>query len=370
MSIRRKMFAAMAVMVVLICSTFIQLSVEFLADRFDRYVAAVGIEQWTAADVAGLKSHLLRAMAFGSTGGAIFTGLIGLLIGYILIRTFTKPLQRLIPAIQKVADNDFSFQLNASTNDEFGQLTEAFNVMTRRLGQAEQARTRLVADVAHELRTPLAIMQSRLEVIQEAGQAVRPEVLLPLQDELARLTGLVDDLHQLTLAEAGQLPLRRQETELSELVQKVADILHPAALERQVKVSLSFEATRSVASVDPRRIVQVFYNLLSNAIRHSSPGGTVTIRMTDSEQQKGSRRRAETPCVSITIADTGGGIPADELPFVFNRFYRVGEARSRHAGGTGLGLAIAKEFVEAHGGRITVQSDVGKGTEFVVFLPV
>lgn len=364
MSVRGKMFVAMAVMIILICSTFIQISLEFLADRFDRYIVESGIDSWNIEEVLRLKSYLLKWMAIGSTGGALFSGLVAFLIGYLLVRIFTKPLQRLIPAVEKVANSDFQFQLPVTTKDEFGTLTNAFNQMTQRLLHAEEVRKRLVADVAHELRTPLAIIQSRLEYIQEGGQQISPETLLPIQDEVMRLSKLVDDLHQLTLAEAGQLPLAKQRINITELLEKMIEILKPEADARQLDVTLEFYTKPAVADLDPNRIKQVFYNLLSNAIQYTTPGGSVTIRITDNRHENG------TSFAAISIADTGVGIPEEQLPFVFNRFHRVEEARSRHAGGMGLGLSIAKEFVEAHQGYIAVRSEVGKGTKFTVFLPL
>ncbi|MEX1031475.1 MAG: histidine kinase dimerization/phospho-acceptor domain-containing protein [Paenibacillaceae bacterium] len=285
------MFVAMAVMVILISSVFIQVSLEFLAGRFEYYSAdklgkwfstyyenngnswkgierasipdgvetvdsnhggivlvspnggflfhkglvepetimkskhkkklkaggsLIGIlyvDRWESTEALQLKKYVLYWMVVGSTGGAIFAGVVAFLIGYWLVRKFTSPLQRLIPAVEKVANNDFHFQIPITTKDEFGKLTKAFNHMTQQLLHAEEIRKRLVADVAHELRTPLAIIQSRLEYIQEGGQEVPPETLLPMQDEVMRLSKLVDDLHQLSLAEAGHLPLMKQHTD-------------------------------------------------------------------------------------------------------------------------------------------------------------
>ncbi|MCD9024636.1 sensor histidine kinase [Cohnella silvisoli] len=442
MSVRGKMFIAMTVMIILISSTFIQLSLEFLANRFEKYSAdkiaswfesyyennenswdgidlanipdgvdTIGqnhggiallspdgrllfhkgrieadtvlkskykkkmitggslagilyVDRWESSETLQLKSYLLRWMAIGSTVAAIFSGIVAFLIGYWLVRIFTRPLQRLIPAVEKVAGSDFQFQLPVTTKDEFGKLTKAFNQMTQRLLHAEEVRKRLVADVAHELRTPLTIIQSRLEYIQEGGQQVPPETLLPLQDEVMRLSKLVDDLHQLTLAEAGKLPLAKQHIDLTELLQRMIEILKPEADERQIGVSIESHAKRAVAHLDPHRMMQVFYNVLSNAIRYTMPGGSVAIRIAVDHRENGAAFAA------ISIADTGVGIPEEQLTFVFNRFHRVEEARSRHAGGMGLGLAIAKEFVEAHQGSITVKSEVDKGTEFTIFLPL
>jgi two-component system, OmpR family, sensor histidine kinase BaeS len=228
--------------------------------------------------------------------------------------------------------------------------------------ESDEARKHLTADVAHELRTPLSIIQCQLENIQEDGQDVPPEILLPIQDEVIRLSKLVDDLHQLTLAEAGRLPLDRKPTDLVLLIDRIVDMLKQEAEDRQIEI-VRFYPTEKMTVIDSNRITQVVYNLLINALRYTSPDGKITIRISDT-RQKGSRFAA------VSISSTGVGIAPEQLPYLFDRFYRVEEARSRHSGGMGLGLAIAKEFVEAHQGSITVQSRVGQGTTFIVYLPI
>ncbi|PYI57370.1 sensor histidine kinase [Paenibacillus flagellatus] len=325
-------------------------------------VGTVYADRWETTEGYLIKTHILDSMRTSSFRVPILTGIVALLLGVWLTRRLTQPLNRLIPAIQKIAAGDLRIRIPVTTRDEFGKVTETLNHMAQQLLRAEEVRKNLTADVAHELRTPLSNIQCKLEVIQEGGRDVPPETLLPIQDEVIRLSMLVDDLHQLTLAEAGKLRLDRSPTDLVPLLDRIIDRVKPEADERKIGIVRSYPAQKTMAFVDPNRITQVFYNVLTNAVRYTPSGGSISIRMTD-------RSRDGSRLAVVDIEDTGVGIPAEQLPFLFDRFYRVEESRSRHTGGMGLGLAIAKEFVEAHQGFISVQSEVGRGTRFTVQLP-
>ena len=325
-------------------------------------VGTIYIDRWESTEDYLLKKYILDSMRTSSFRVPILTGIVALLLGVWLTRKLTQPLNRLIPAIQKIAAGELHIRVPVTTRDEFGKVTEALNHMAQQLFRTEEARKHLTADVAHELRTPLSIIQCHMEMIQEGGRDIPPETLLPMQDEVIRLSKLVDDLHQLTLAEAGKLQLDRSPTDLVPLLDRIIDMLKPEAEERHIDIVRSYPAQTLNAFVDPNRITQVFYNLLTNAMRYTSSGGRISIRITESSHD-------ESHFTSVSIADTGVGIAAEQLPFLFDRFYRVEESRSRHTGGMGLGLAIAKEFVEAHRGFISVQSEVGRGTRFTVDLP-
>jgi two-component system, OmpR family, sensor histidine kinase BaeS len=363
MNVRLKLFGAMAIIVVLVSIAYFGITQGYLESRFGDYLRENIVNQGDMADFLKLKTYILSSMLIASYRITGYSALVALLVGLWLTWKLTAPLKRLIPAITKIAARDFTFQLPVTTKDEYGKVTEALNQMTQQLRHSEELRKNLVANVAHELRTPLSVLQCQLENIQQDGRAVPPENLLPMQDEVIRLSMLVDDLHQLTLAEAGKLPLNKKPTDLRRLLGQLIDNIKLEALEKQVDITqLNLGSNRNVV-IDAHRMTQVFYNLLMNAIRYTLPGGSITVQVKDKHQ----RENVDYSVVSIT--DTGIGIEKELLPNIFERFYRVEASRSRDTGGMGLGLAIAKQFVEAHQGFIEVESEAGRGSTFSVYLP-
>jgi two-component system, OmpR family, sensor histidine kinase BaeS len=307
-----------------------------------------------------IENTVLHSMALATFWGALITALIALVVGAWMSRRITRPLKQMIQAIGQTAQGDLQTRLEIRSNDEFGEVARAFNDMTDRLSRTEEARRHLVADVAHELRIPLTVIRGQLELIQEGVKPAEPATLLPIQDEVMRLSRLVQDLHQLSLAEVGKLPLEKKATNMLRFLERIRDNFEVESEDKQVCITItsSVPEAETVVSVDPDRITQVFVNLLGNALRYSPPGSEIAIRL---EQN--------TDYLVVSVSDMGPGIAEEHIPFIFNRFYRADEDRSRESGGTGIGLAIAKEFVEAHGGKIEVQSTVGKGTCFLVYLP-
>ncbi|MCL6452933.1 MAG: HAMP domain-containing protein [Alicyclobacillus sp.] len=302
---------------------------------------------------------VLHSALIATVWGTLVTAIIALLMGAWFSRWVTRPLLDMIQGMRRIGAGDLDTKLSVPTGDEFGEVAEAFNEMTDRLSRTEQARKHLVADVAHELRMPLTIMQGQLELIQQGVKSAGPESLLPIQDEVFRLTRLVQDLHQLSLAEVGQLTLERQWVDPAQLIGRVVDNFEVEFEDHQIAFRSEAHLPEGTqVFVDPDRITQVFVNLLGNAVRYTPDGGSVTVTA-----------RIEAGDVRVDVSDTGPGIDPEHLPHVFDRFYRADEDRSRQKGGTGLGLAIAKEFVEAHQGRISVASKVGEGTTFTVWLP-
>ncbi|WP_124727043.1 sensor histidine kinase [Staphylospora marina] len=291
--------------------------------------------------------------------GTLFFILVSNIMAFWLAHSLTAPLRSLLPAIDRLGRGELGVKAPEHGKDEFGKVAKAFNDMSERLMQAEEARRNLTADVAHELRTPLTVIGGTLDYLQQKGEPVSPEQLLPLQDELIRLTRLIDDLHVLSLAEARRLPLEKRPTDVVSLLRRIMERVSHDAENKKVSLGLEVPDEPLVMEADPHRLTQVLLNLLVNAVRYTPEQGavTVSVRKTDTEQ------------VEIRVADTGIGIEPEHLPHVFNRFYRTDKARSRHSGGSGLGLAIARELVLAHGGTIDVESEPGKGTTFTVRLP-
>lgn len=290
----------------------------------------------------------------------IAAGLAALGLGFLLARQILAPLGRLRQAALHVAAGDFSQRVLVSSNDEVGDLAKTFNTMAEALGRQEELRRQFIADVSHELRTPLAVIQAHLEAFLDDVYPLTKENIANVLDEVMLLSRLTEDLRQLALAEAGQLSLQREPVDLRAFTAGILASLAPQAQEHNITLQTDVPEGLPPVYADPQRLSQVFHNLLSNALRHTPAGGRIEIR---------ARPAPQAGYISIQVADTGSGIPPDELPHIFERFYRGDRSARRAYGGSGLGLAIVKHLVEAHGGRISVQSRPGEGTTFTFTLP-
>jgi two-component system sensor histidine kinase BaeS len=296
---------------------------------------------------------------------AIIFILLSLLVAYWLSKRLTAPLRQLISAIDQLGKGKFGIQAPVSTTDEYGRVASAFNDMSTQLQRAEEVRRNLVADVAHELRTPLTIIRGKLDLHQQSDRPIDPENLLPLQDELIRLTRLVDDLHLLSLAEARKLPNEKKPTNITELLKRIIEHVTPDAELKEIQIKLASSTDITMIQMDPNRMTQVFLNLIVNAVRYIPDRGLIEVTIHEEAAAQDGQ-----PILRITIADNGPGIDPEHLPYLFSRFYRTDAARARNNGGMGLGLAIAKELVLTHNGTIEVESSIGKGTAFSVRLPI
>ena len=305
-----------------------------------------------------LEQQFLDRVNQGLALAALGTIVIALVAAVLLSRQLTSPIRRLTAAAQGIAAGRLDQRVSVSSRDEVGQLADSFNEMAGKLQLGETQRRRMLADIAHELRNPLSAIQGNLEGMLDGVLPLKPAQVATAYDQTLILSRLVEDLRLLSLAEARQLHLEKSETDVGLLVQSVVDNFRPLAQERGVDLRTQVPAVPTMAAVDPQRISQVVANLLSNALRYVAGGDTVTVAV----------RRIDTGS-EVAVSDSGPGIDEDELPHVFERFYRVEKSRSRSAGGSGLGLAIAKEFVEIHGGRIWVESQAGKGSKFTFAIP-
>lgn len=308
------------------------------------------------------------------------------LFGYALASSLTHRLEAVSRVTMAIAAGNFTRRIPVTTRNEVGRLAEDVNRMAAHLetamGELEKARQQaeeelrarqvLAASVSHELRTPLAVLRAHLETLAlrhassggdgsgEAEIAVPASTLRALQHETERLAGLVDDLFSLSRAETGALQVQCESTDVAALVAEVAALLRPLALS-EGKITLAVEARPGLpaAMADGDRLRQIIANLVRNAVRYTPEGGLIGLSVA-----------GEGDWVVVAVADTGEGIPPAHLPHIFDRFYRVDEARTRGSGGAGLGLAIVREFVELMGGRVSVQSELGEGSCFKVYLPV
>jgi two-component system sensor histidine kinase BaeS len=288
----------------------------------------------------------------------VFGAVIGIGIGSWFSRSLTSPLNDLVKAAQRVGAQDFSYRVEPRGSQEFVEVGRAFNQMAADLDQAEQLRRNLVADVAHELRNPLTLLQGNLRAILDDVYTLDKGEIAMLYDQTRHLTRLVEDLHLVSQAEARQLPLAKERCDLAPILQSVIDVFEPAAEEKGIRLSCDLDQNAR-ATVDRSRLTQVMHNLLSNALRHTPPGGEIRLRLID-----------QVKTVRIEVEDNGEGMEKSQLAYVFDRFYRADQARARDTGGTGLGLAIVRAIVEAHGGSVSVSSEgPGTGTTVTVEMP-
>ncbi len=318
------------------------------------------INQEKSADLLTLERQFIQSVTKSILFGSIIAVIISVIIGLFIAARVTKPLEKLMIGIRHLTKGNKTYRLKINTRDEFHKLAEAFNEMSSQLEQNELIRKNLVADVAHELRTPLSILRGRLESIQEGAIEPTQEIVLQLNDEVYRLTRLVNDLQQLSLADAGKLSLNMMDVQINDLLKRIIDNFSWLADEKNIDLHLSANE-KIMANIDTDRMTQVFVNLIGNALRHTPENGNVEIKV---------ERNNPHNSVLITVVDNGIGIDPELLPYIFDRFYRTDSARNRDQGGTGLGLSIAKGFVEAHQGRIWAESKKNLGTAFIVEIPI
>lgn len=293
-------------------------------------------------------------------GMAAVIGLVGIGAGVWISRSLTSPLQELEEAAQAIGRQELGRRVHVEGSQEMVAVGEAFNQMAEALEHSEELRRNLVADVAHELRTPLSVLQGNLRAIIDDVYPLEKAEVARLYDQTRHLSRLVQDLHDLAQAEAQALPLYRRHLDMVILVRAAAQSFAPLAEEDDVTLVERFPAQALMAHADEARLTQAVQNLLANALRHTPAGGSIAIEVAGEEDGR----------IDIVVHDDGAGIEAEHLPHVFDRFYRVDRSRSRHSGGAGLGLAIVRAIVEAHGGEVSAASEgAGQGSVFRIRLP-
>jgi two-component system sensor histidine kinase BaeS len=297
-------------------------------------------------------AYELSSGSIGVAAGAVV--LVAVLCAFLLSRRVLRPIGALTEASRRLGEGRVVPEVPESGRDELAELGRAFNRMAASLARSEERQRRLIGDVAHELRTPLANLRGYLEALSDGVLRPSPELFASLHEEALLQQRIVDDLQELALAEAGALAYHRGVVDLAELAETARTAVLPSAS----GVIITVDAQPVAVTGDPDRLRQVLGNLLRNALAATPPGGTVTLRV----------RPADDRAV-IEVADTGRGIAAADLPHVFDRFWRADAARARTTGGSGLGLAIAQEIVAAHDGSISVVSEEGVGSAFTVDLP-
>ncbi len=297
---------------------------------------------------------IYRLTAFSAGIAAV----IAIVVTLVLSRRMLHPVTALTDAARRMEAGDLGVRVKAETNDEIGSLAHAFNAMADSLARNEQLRRNMVNDVAHELRTPLTNLRGYLEAAREGMVQPDQQYIESLYEETMLLNRLTDDLQELALAEAGQLRLSRQPVNMADLVHTSLEAVRLQAETHGLSLRVAAPDDLPLVDADPLRVAQVLRNLVSNALEFTPPGGEIAVSVASDGKD-----------VRVEVRDTGPGIAPEHVPFVFERFYRVDPSRSRSTGGAGLGLTIVKNLVEAHGGRVWVQSTPGVGSTFGFSLP-
>jgi two-component system sensor histidine kinase BaeS len=289
--------------------------------------------------------------------------LLSLLGSYFIAWYLTGPVRSLTRGADEIAKGNLRHEVKVSGGGELAQLARTFNSMSRELACAQAMRKQFFADATHELKTPLTVIKGNLEGMLDGVIAPDREHLALLLEETEFLNSIVGDIRTLALMDSGQVKLELKLEDLSLLVPECMRRFRTISPKSWLKMSEEYYSGPLPAKVDADRLAQVLVNLLTNASHYTHAGDVIGIKTAPASL-------GDSPAAEITVWDTGSGIPADDLPYVFERFYRADKSRDRRTGGSGLGLAIVKRLVELHGGRVSVESTQGKGASFSVILPL
>lgn len=319
---------------------------------------AVGAVRGAALPAAA--QHFLATLNTALWAAAIVAGVLGLALGLLMARGLALPLGRLAVGARQIAAGQLAERVPVAGPAEVQTVATAFNEMAAALEAGESQRRQMVADIAHELRTPLTVIQGNLRAMLDEVYPLSKAEVATIYEASLGLRRLVDDLREISLAEAGRLQLHPQPVAVAPLLYREAALFADTAAAQGVSLRAEPAADLPTAQADPERLAQVLHNLVSNALRHTPAGGTVTLRAVVQDEAG----------VLIEVSDTGAGIAEADLPHVFERFYRADRGRARSDGGSGLGLAITHQLVRLQGGTIGVESRPGQGSRFWFTLPV
>ncbi|WP_199614329.1 sensor histidine kinase [Paenibacillus alkalitolerans] len=317
-----------------------------------------------------LKTYEFKSMWYSivpniAKASLLFTCIAAFLTIFFLSWRMTSPIRKIIKGINDIKKGKPAVTLPVQRKDEFGAISSALQEMNDALANAERTRKQFLSDVAHELKTPLMIIQGELELVQETGAPLSSAKQSSILDEVLRLSRLVHDVLDLSKLEAGMTDLRPGPGNLVEVLENLQQKTEFLLADKQIRFSMNIAEDCIYVSMEKNRILQALYNILTNAIHYTNHGGQIRL-----QAQRVYRPDLEHEYISIKIEDSGVGISEEDLPHIFNRFYRADHSRSRPSGGTGLGLAIAQQNILAHRGWIEVQSEIGKGSVFTVYLPI
>ncbi|MEE9583074.1 MAG: ATP-binding protein, partial [Dehalococcoidales bacterium] len=347
--------------------------VALLAQRFTTSDFSTFLSNLEAMDrmMGGMMGGMMGSVTFTQAVGGFLDSLgrtlwiaglsgvaLALLLGYLFTRQIVAPLGRVTAAARRVARGDLEQRVAVGGSGEIAELGRSFNLMAATLSRDRQLHHNMVADIAHELGTPLSILQGNVEAMLDGVLAPSTENMNSLHQETVLLARLVEDLRTLSLAETGQLRFQPRATDLKEVSSQVIDGFQTRLASKNIDVALEAPQDLPPAWADPDRTAQVVRNLLNNSFHYTPEGGTITVHLSPDPQG-----------LTVSVIDSGSGIPSEDLPHVFDRFYRVDRSRTRGTGGSGLGLAIVKQLVEAQGGSLWAESTLDKGSTFAFRLP-
>jgi signal transduction histidine kinase len=316
-------------------------------------------QQGTPATSAPLSDRFFDRVRLALLVGGVTALVVALILAVFLVDGITRPLRRLTEAARRVAAGDFSHRVNVTAPLEAAELAGSFNRMAASLERDQETRRRLLADITHELRTPLSVIQGTAQGFLDGVIQPDQDHAAVIRDEAELLSKLITDLRDLSLAEAGELRLERKPTDLGELARQAAAAVQHRTQKQGIGIEVVTPPDMPPCLVDSDRTLQMLGNLLDNALRHTPQGGHITLSI----------RGPEDGMLVVEVADTGEGIPPEHLPHIFERFYRVDASRER-AGGTGLGLAIVSQLAQAQGGSVGADSEPGRGSVFWVRFPI
>jgi signal transduction histidine kinase len=313
------------------------------------------------SSLGGINEQFLKSIMKSLLWATSFSAFIAFLLGLLFTTRVSRPLADLTKAARRVAKGDLTALVPVKGSDELSELSASFNAMTGELNRLEEAKKQIIADSAHELRTPVTLIQGTIEAMIDGIYPLDIPTLEGLHEETLRLSRLIDTLRELEIIESGKLELKFEEIDIQATIQKALSLFASAAKEKGLTLTLSGSSpVPLLLKADPLRMDEVVYNLLSNAIKYTPVQGQVCV---------GAIWDIASSSIILRIEDSGPGIPETERERIFERFYRIDKSRATERGGRGLGLAIANEIVKAHGGSISVEESSLGGAAFVVRLP-
>ncbi|MCC6803566.1 MAG: HAMP domain-containing histidine kinase [Anaerolineae bacterium] len=372
MKLSHKLFASY-LLVVAVGLVVLALSTAFVAPiTFEQQMAHMGAgagqgqqrgmmqaqmtDQINAEIEANFRSAVNQALLLAGAAAIIAAGAVSWLVS----RQIVNPLRALVSLSQRIASGHYRERLEVQSRDELAELVRSFNQMAEALDHTETIRSELMANMTHELKTPLASIKGYMEGLQDGVIPPSEETFQLVHHEAERLQRLVQDLQELSRAEAGQVPIHPQPSDPCRIVESAIERMRPQFNEKSVELGVKMERSLPDLSADPDRIGQVLINLLGNALQNTAAGGRVEVSLSPTGRM-----------LEFSIQDSGIGIGAENLERIFQRFYRVDKSRSRSSGGSGIGLTISRHLVEAHGGRIWAESPgLGKGSTFRFTIPI